>query len=68
VRANLNIGDKPLGKDRAIFSGTLDQIKEDTQACRSIGAHEVHFEPGFAPGSSTVDGWLKLMEQLRAFV
>jgi probable F420-dependent oxidoreductase len=68
VRANLRITDKPLGKDRQIFTGTLDQIKEDTAACRSIGAHEVHFEPGFAQGSSTLDDWLKLMERLRAFV
>ena len=68
VRANLHVTEKPLGKDRHIFSGTLDQIKEDTAACRQIGAHEVFFEPGFAPGSSTLDGWLALMERLRTFV
>lgn len=67
VRANLHVTDKPLGKDRPIFSGSLEQIKEDTAACRAIGAHEVHFEPGFA-GTSTLDGWLKVMEQLRSFV
>jgi probable F420-dependent oxidoreductase len=68
VRANLHITDKPIEKDRHIFAGSLDQIKEDTIACRQIGAHEVHFDPGFASGTQTVDVWLKLMEQLRKFV
>jgi hypothetical protein len=67
VRANMNITEKPLGKDRHIFAGSLDQIKEDTQRCREIGASEVHFEPGFA-GDITLDGWLKRMEELRRFV
>jgi probable F420-dependent oxidoreductase len=68
VRANLHITEKPLGTDRHIFAGTLDQIKEDTAACRELGAHEVHFDPGFGSASRTLDGWLALMEQLRSFV
>jgi len=68
VRANLHITDKPLGKDRQIFAGSLDQIKEDAAACGQIGAHEVHFEPGFTTGGQSVDAWLKVMEQLRSFV
>src|SRR6185436_12695487 len=68
VRANLQITEKPIEKDRHIFTGTLEQIKEDTDACRKIGAHEVHFEPGFTSGPQALDGWLKLMEQLRKFV
>ena len=67
VRANIQITQKPLGHDRAIFSGSLEQIKEDAAACRQIGAHEVHFEPGFS-GETTLGGWLSLMETLRNFV
>ena len=67
VRANLQIMEKPLGKERRIFAGTLDQIREDTAACAQIGAHEVHFDPGFGPASSTVEAWLSLMEKLRSF-
>jgi probable F420-dependent oxidoreductase len=67
VRANLAITDAPLGKGRPIFVGTLDQIKEDAEECRQIGAHEVHFEPGFA-ASRPLNDWLKLMERLRTFV
>ena len=67
VRANLHITDKPLGKDRGIFIGSMEQISEDTDACKQIGAHEVHFDPGFGPNASLDDG-LRLMEQLRKLV
>jgi probable F420-dependent oxidoreductase len=68
VRANLHITDTPMGKDRPIFSGSLDQIKEDTAACRQIGAHEVHFDPGFGSSPTSIDDSLALMERLRSFV
>ncbi len=67
VRANIKITDKPLGNDRPIFAGTLDQIKEDTAACKQIGVHEVHFDPIFG-ASLPLAEWLKLMETLRKFV
>ena len=68
VRAHLEITDKPLGKERKIFAGTLDQIKEDMTACDKIGAHEVFFDPTFSPGGQSLDRWLALMEQLRKLV
>jgi probable F420-dependent oxidoreductase len=68
VRANLWITDKPLGKERMIFSGTLDQIKEDLAACRKIGAHEVHFDPTFMAGAESLNGWFATMERIRKIV
>jgi probable F420-dependent oxidoreductase len=65
VRANVILSDKPLGTDRAPFSGTFDQLKEDLAACRAIGAHEVFYDPTFTQGAQKLDRWLKLMEQLR---
>jgi hypothetical protein len=62
VRANLEITDKPLGKERTIFAGTLDQIKEDVNACRRIGAHEVFLDPTFSAGGQSLDLWLAVME------
>jgi probable F420-dependent oxidoreductase len=62
VRANLEITDKPLGKERTIFTGTLDQIKEDVNACRRIGAHEVFLDPTFSAGGQSLDLWLAVME------
>ena len=68
VRANLEITAKPLGKERMIFSGTLDQIKQDIAGCGRIGAHELFFDPTFDAGAKTLDQWLVLMEQLRKLV
>jgi probable F420-dependent oxidoreductase len=65
VRAHLEVTDKPLGKERTVFTGTLDQIKEDVAACGRIGAHEVFFDPAFSAGGQSLDRWLVLMEQVR---
>ena len=68
VRANLDITEKALGKERVIFSGTLEQIKEDIAGCRQIGAHELFFDPTFTPGAQSLERWLALMEQVRELV
>ncbi len=70
VRANLEFSDKPLGKDkeRMIFSGSFDQIKEDVAACREIGAHEVFFDPVFSQGGQSLDRWLGLLEKFSTFI
>ena len=65
VRANLLLSDKPLAKDRAVFSGTFDQVKEDIAACREAGAHELFFDPTFTPGAQELPKWLAIMEQVR---
>jgi probable F420-dependent oxidoreductase len=65
VRGNLEITDSPLPDNRMIFSGTLEQVKEDIAACRGIGAHEVFFDPTFDPRCQTLDGWLAAMEMMR---
>jgi probable F420-dependent oxidoreductase len=66
VRANLEISEKPLPKGRAIFAGTMEQIKEDAAGCREIGAREVFFDPTFS--AQTLDHWLSQMEKLRKAV
>ena len=68
VHAVLEITDKPLGKDRAIFSGSLEQISEDVRGCAKIGADEVFFDPAFAPGGQSLDRWLSLLEQLQGMM
>lgn len=65
VRANLLVTEVPEGRDRMIFTGTLDQIREDTRSCRELGAHEVFFDPTFSPGAESLDLFLSLMEKLR---
>jgi hypothetical protein len=65
VRANLHITDKPLPAGRFIFAGTLEQIREDLAACRSIGAHETILDPTFDPNGQNLEIWLSLMEELK---
>jgi alkanesulfonate monooxygenase SsuD/methylene tetrahydromethanopterin reductase-like flavin-dependent oxidoreductase (luciferase family) len=68
VHAVLEITEKPLGKDRAIFSGSLEQISEDVRGCAKIGADKVFFDPAFGPGGQSLDYWLGLLEQLRGMM
>jgi probable F420-dependent oxidoreductase len=68
VHAVLEITDKPLGNDRMIFSGSLDQISEDVRGCAKIGASEVFFDPAFAPDGQYLDRWLSLLDQLQGMM
>ena len=68
VRANLYITEKSLGADRFIFAGSLEQIREDAQACARIGAHELIYDVTFEPAGQTIDGWLSMMEKVRKLV
>ena len=62
VRANLQITDQRLEADRGIFAGTLDQIREDAQACGTNRAHELIYDVTFEKQARTSEGWLHLME------
>ncbi len=64
VRANVEFSDSPPAKDRADFTGALDQIAGDVMATRKLGAAELLFDVQFSPGVETVDDMLARMEQL----
>lgn len=64
VRANVEILDAPLGKDRADFTGTLEQLADDVAATRKLGAAELLFDVQWSPGVETVDHIVARMEQL----
>jgi alkanesulfonate monooxygenase SsuD/methylene tetrahydromethanopterin reductase-like flavin-dependent oxidoreductase (luciferase family) len=65
VRGNLVETPKPVEQDRAIFVGSLDQIREDIAACEKIGADEVFLELGFTHGGQTLSNWERLLEEFR---
>ncbi len=65
VRGNLHITDQPMGKDRVIFAGSMDQIKEDIAACRRIGAAEVILDPGFTAGGQSLERRLAFLDEFR---
>lgn len=66
VRANVELSEQPLGDERMIFTGTLDQVAGDVAATREIGATEVMFDVTFDPGVRSVGDILSLMETLYA--
>ena len=68
VRANVVVTDQPLGKDRWIFTGTIDQIKDDIERCQKLGVNEIFFDPIFSPDGVSLDRFLARMEQLRGLV
>jgi probable F420-dependent oxidoreductase len=68
VRANVEVTEKPLGKDRFIFTGSIEQIQEDIRATRSLDVQEVFFDPVFSADGQSLDRFLKRMEQLRKLV
>jgi len=65
VRANLFITQRVVEKDRSVFVGSLDQIREDIAACERIGADEVFLEVGFTPGGQSLSNWQRLLEEFR---
>jgi probable F420-dependent oxidoreductase len=68
IHAGLGLTEKPLDNDRAIFTGSLEQISDDVRACAQIGASEIFFDPAFAPGGQSLDRWLSLLDQLRGMM
>ena len=68
VRANLSIAPAPLGKDRWIFSGTLDEIKADIAALRTLGVDEVFFDAAFSPGVRTENDFIRILEEIRRLI
>ncbi len=68
VRANVMVTEQPLGDDRFIFMGTLDQVKADIEATRGLGATEIHFDPVFSPDGVSLDAYISRMEQLKELV
>ena len=65
VRANLVITEKPIEKDRFVFVGSLDQIRDDISASAKIGADELFLEVGFTEGGQDVSNWLKWLDEFR---
>jgi probable F420-dependent oxidoreductase len=64
VRANVEIHNSPIQKDRGDFSGTLEQIAEDVATTQRLGAAEIVLDAQFSPGVMTANDVATRMEQL----
>jgi alkanesulfonate monooxygenase SsuD/methylene tetrahydromethanopterin reductase-like flavin-dependent oxidoreductase (luciferase family) len=65
VRYNLSITPQPQGKDRALFSGTLTQIKDDIASVKAYGPDELILDPTFSPDIQNEQSFLRNMEEIR---
>ena len=65
VRANLSISPRPLGKDRWMFTGALDEIKEDIAATRTLGVSALVVDPTFSSDVKSAADFVRIMEQIR---
>jgi len=68
VRYNLSLTPQPQGKDRAIFSGTLNQIKDDIASVRAYGPDELILDPTFSPEIQNEQSFLRIIEEIRKLV
>ena len=64
VRANVEIHNSPIQKDRVDFTGTLEQIAEDVKTTQNLGAAEIVLDAQFSPGVETANDIVSRMEQL----
>jgi probable F420-dependent oxidoreductase len=64
VRANVEIHNSPIQKDRVDFTGTLEQIAEDVKTTQKLLATEIVFDAQFSPGVETTNDLVSRMEQL----
>jgi len=65
VRGNLEISKSPISADRRDFTGTLEQIAEDIQSTRELGAAELVLDVQSTSDVQTAEDWLNRMEDLK---
>jgi probable F420-dependent oxidoreductase len=68
ARYNLSITSNPLGTDRHIFSGSLDQIREDVEALKDFGPDELILDVTFSEDSKTEEGFMKNLERIHKLI
>ena len=64
VRANVEIHNTFIEKDRIDFTGTLEQIVEDVAMARKVGAAEIVIDAQFSPGVEASKDIIARMEDL----
>ncbi len=64
VRANIEIHNAPIEKERVDFIGTVAQIAEDVMTTQRLGAAEIVFDVQFCPGVETERDLVSRMEEL----
>lgn len=64
VRANVEVHNTFIEKDRIDFTGSLEQIAGDVTTARQVGAAEIVIDAQFSPGVETAKDIIARMEEL----
>ena len=67
LRTSVSLSDRPRAEGGELFTGTLEQIKGDTQRAASLGVAQIIFDVQFNAGMN-IETMLKQAEMLRALV
>lgn len=67
LRANLEFTEEPAA-ERAIFTGSRRQIRQDIEECRGIGIDEIIMDPTFSSMANTFDDYLSVMDEVREWL
>ena len=65
VVATVRLASRPLGKPRAFFTGSVEQVREDIARAIELGTTEFIFELDLTPPTVEL---LSMMERLRRLV
>jgi len=65
ITAGVEVHKTPIEKERAEFTGTLEQIGEDFATARKLGAAEIAIYAQFLPPGETAEDLISRMETLR---
>jgi hypothetical protein len=68
VRAVVRLTEGPIGESRALFAGSLAQIRDDVAFVHSLGATELHFDLSQMPATQAGLPHVDLLSQLRDLV
>jgi probable F420-dependent oxidoreductase len=64
LTAGVEIHERPIEKERAEFTGSLEQIAEDFATAQKLGAAEITTYAQFLPAGETAEGLITRMEDL----
>ncbi|HYI16477.1 MAG TPA: LLM class flavin-dependent oxidoreductase [Thermomicrobiales bacterium] len=65
VRAVVRLTEGPIGESRAMFAGSLEQIRDDVAFVYSVGATELHFDLSQMPATQSGLPHRDILSQLR---
>jgi hypothetical protein len=68
VWAFVAVQDRPAGEGRPDFVGSMDEIRQDVETLRGLGATEVIFAPGYGTGDLSLESYFGLLEPLARLV